>query len=154
VKPHSLDRSFSLHPRLASRLLSRKTGLAAGAVLMVIVLGCMNISIGSFRRSEDGTFEQKGELRLASGCEQDVYYPIPFAHTPNVELSGDVDNCFLVEQKEDHFRIRNPGPFKCCPDWTARGVRCAPPAPVVITAPPITALPAPSPPVEAPPEKP
>jgi hypothetical protein len=125
--------------------LSRMIGAAAGVSLLGLFLGCMSFSIGG-RNYEchrlDGlcdneVLSQHGAVRLSPGDEQDVYYPIPYASPPNLEL-GDLlrIDYILLEQRADHFRVR----IKSCLDlvtltWKARGVR----APAIVAQPAVPA---------------
>jgi hypothetical protein len=99
----------------------------AGGCFLAIVLGCMSISFGGLsicsHNEEDGTFTQEGDIHLRKGQERDIYYPACYAAPPNLELSGDVDRCEVIEQRPDHFHVRNPGPFDASPHWKARGMR-------------------------------
>jgi hypothetical protein len=131
-------------------VLSRPVGVTAGLLNLAMFLGCMSFAIGGKTyecpptgcRSEGDVFVQHGQVRLKARGEQDVYYPAPFAGVPNLELGEDCDNFEIVEQKPDHFRVRNRGFFGITAAWTARGVKlapCGPPAPE--TPPPSPALP-------------
>jgi hypothetical protein len=122
-----------------------------GIVLAVVVMGCMSISIGKFAATAveaEEPFCQEGECSLA-GCERDVYYPIPFAHPPNLEVTGLSGQYELLEQREDHFRIRG-GSMPGTPtlQWKAKGVRAAratPCSPSPVSAPLTLSAPASSP---------
>jgi hypothetical protein len=137
-----------------SVVLSRLVVILAGVFFLAIVLGCMSISFGGLsicsRTEEDGTFTQEGDVHLLSGQERDVYYPASYASPPNLELSGDVGLCEIVEQRPDHFHVRNLGPG-ASPHWKARGVRNSPVQVIVPAAsptpPPLTGptLPPPAP---------
>jgi hypothetical protein len=132
-------------------LLSRPAGALGGGVIVLIILGCMSLSFGGLsigcKTEPDGTVCQEGKVSMHRGQELDVYYPVPYASPPNLELSGDADKCEIVEQKADHFRIRCKDPCDATPHWQARGLRCPPPAPTptVIVTPPASP-PAPPPP--------
>ncbi len=136
-------------PPVSGRGYRRQTvGFVAGGILLVIFLGCMSIAIGNRTPDgvvlESGTLVQKGEASVPAGTQLDVYYPIPYAHPPNLELGDYGEECQLVEQHEDHFRIHNTHPLSHSVKWTARGVRAAEPAPAT----------APEPPAEPPPPEP
>jgi hypothetical protein len=80
--------------------------------------------------TEDGSFQQCGEVRLAPGEERIVYYPIAYAQPPNLELDNLCNTCVLLEQHSDRFCIRNPALTSRTVEWRARGVKaCAPVAP-------------------------
>jgi hypothetical protein len=71
---------------------------------------------------------------------------VTYSHPPNLELDchGRLDKPCLLDQKEDHFRIRINGPFPTKVCWKARGTRgCpgSPCAPVLTPTPPQTESP-------------
>jgi hypothetical protein len=110
----------------------RLASLAALVTSTLIILGCMSFSLGgrtyqcqstACHLADDGLWTEKGETHLKVHGEQDVYYPVPFATTPNVELTSDFEHCAIVEQKPDHFRIRNTSGSVVTANWQARGVR-------------------------------
>jgi hypothetical protein len=123
-------------------LLSRQVGALAGTILILIFLGCMSLSFGGLsigcKTEPDGTICQEGKTSVHKGEELDVYYPVPYASPPNLVLCGSSDDCEIIEQKADHFRIRCKGPFDRTPQWQARGLRCPPPGatPTVVVTPP------------------
>lgn len=123
--------------RLGSRL-----GAALGAATFVLtLLGCMNFAIGNRTSpNPDGVLDQEGDVHLSPFAEEDIYYPIPYANFPNVELTETFSQFQIIEQKEDHCRIRNTTPFRIDVHWHARGVRFGllppPPQPLVQSATP------------------
>jgi len=131
-------------PQRSSSSLSRKVaGLAIG-LQVLIFLGCMSFSIGErhIEAPADGnTLVQNGEVTVPPGMEQDVYYPIPFACPPNLVLDDCGHECAIIDQRADHFRIRNlrmPGVMgdSLEVEWTARGLRArAIPVPVAVSVP-------------------
>jgi hypothetical protein len=143
-------------------LTSRPVGAAALAGLVVIFLGCMSLSIGERKVvekivpaecTEEGVLCQEGKVTFQRGSSQVVYYPIPYASPPNLEINQDGPFCFsddviLVEQKDDHFIVRtNSSGSPVTVRWRARGLR-RPAAPVPTPAGP--ALPPRPVPVEQP----
>jgi hypothetical protein len=126
--------------RIWTVIFSREVGLLATGLVVLIFLGCMSLSFGE-RSAEApapdcGPLVQKGEVTVPAGTEQDVYYPIPFASPPNLTIRDMIEECVVVDQKPDHFRIRNErklGVSVCghvAVQWTARGLRAsANPAP-------------------------
>lgn len=133
--------------------LSRPVGAVAGALVLLIFLGCMSLSIKVGCKPEpDGTTCQEGQVYLRKGQELDVYYPFSYASPPNLELSGDSDDCEIIEQKADHFHIRYSGSIYARPHWKARGLKCLPPGatPAVIVS-PQASPPDPPPPTNGPP---
>src|SRR5262249_42278423 len=111
-------------------LWSRAAGILATTVIVLIVLGCMSISIGGSGDqascTEEGCLVQKGEVTVQSGCEIKVYYPITYVHVPNLEVSSTFDEMEVVSQHEDYFRIRNSSSFSRTAHWKARGERANP----------------------------
>jgi hypothetical protein len=120
--------------------------LAAGVTLVAILLGCMSISIGKFseHKIEDGglTLCQEDEVTVPAGGERDVYYPIPYPCPPHLEICDSFSHLEIVEQREDHFRVKNTSAFRQTGTWKARGLK----APV--HGPPAPAAPPPVPPPE------
>jgi hypothetical protein len=130
--------SFS-HVRKPERIMNqlfptrfRGPAIVAGAILVLIFLGCMNLSIGGRTYStsdasppEDGVFAQEGTVHVKSDSDLDIYYPVPYQRPPNLVLKGETQTCEIVEQKEDHFRIHNPRGFQIDITWKARGLRLA-----------------------------
>jgi hypothetical protein len=139
------DRPAAFSRVLAAPLaLFRLAGILSGVSLLALFLGCMSLSIGD-RNNDADVLDQSGKVCLKRGEVQDVYYPIPYASPPNLEVDWmDADACEILEQRADHFRIvmkAGTSPFGV--KWKARGVK----APVVV---PAAASPCP-PPTEAPP---
>jgi hypothetical protein len=128
--------------RMGELILSRLVGAVSGAFLALVLLGCMNFAIGNREiASHDGLLAQEGEIHLGPKEEQDVYYPIPYANIPNLELTDDFSTCCkIIDQKEDHFRIHNTCLSDIEPHWHTRGVRAGllptPPQPLVRSSPP------------------
>ena len=120
-------------------LSSRGLGIASAVFLAILFLGCMSFTIGGrtyehdayTNRYEDGLYVQRGKIRIPAKSEQDVYYPVAYDHPPNVVLEDDHDDCAIIEQQTDHFRVRNNGLFRETMSWCARGTRL--PAVVVPT---------------------
>jgi hypothetical protein len=119
--------------RFASLLLTRPAGFLAAVALLLILLGCMSISIGKFSGTgsgctaeADGIFCQEGEATLAAGELREVYFPAPYAHLPNLEVSDTFHNCVLLHQREDSFSVRNDASYSVTVSWKARGMRAAP----------------------------
>jgi hypothetical protein len=108
----------------------RTMGALAGGVSVLIFLGCMSFSIGGRNYEAPSTdsrcedlLTQKGQCPLKAHMEEVVYYPVPFGHVPNLELTNTDDACVVVEQKEDHFRVRNGSWDTVRVKWKARGIR-------------------------------
>jgi hypothetical protein len=110
--------------------------LALALLLPILATGCFCLSIGGSEKgtSEDGIVKQSGKIELDRGRELDVYYPIPYASTPNLELDDWFNNYRIIEQKADHFRVKNVGGAFGV-EWTARGVRACNPTPLAVPVP-------------------
>src|SRR5262249_49927582 len=95
----------------------------ACAFFVVMSLGCL--SIGGKTENvyrDDRSSAQSGKAALAAGQELDVYYPVAFSQTPNLELDEQPDRYVIIDQKPDHFRIRSNVAGTRTVSWTARGV--------------------------------
>jgi hypothetical protein len=123
---------------------------------VLIMLGCMNISLGghddlfgSSGSSDSGVFAQEGKVSLLPSGEQVVYYPVPYASTPNLELDDSLHACEIVEQSATCFRVRIRSGINTnmqSVTWKARGVRAPAPTaqPVSTSAPPSASAGAPA----------
>jgi hypothetical protein len=140
------------HSRFVSLPLTRRAGaLGAAAVVFLILLGCMSISIGKFGATPccteaDGIVCQEGEVTVGAGELRQVFYPVPYVHPPNLEMTDTFHNCVLVHQQENSFTVRNDAAFSVTASWKARGVRTAPPPPEPTLLPPPAPVPAGEPP--------
>jgi len=119
-------------------ILARRQPRPALCVVLVIVcsllsMGCLSLNFGnwtSHNNEDPSVLSQTGSARVTKGQIADIYYPVPYASAPNVELDDMFHNYEIVEQKADHFRVRNnSGSWDV--KWTARGMRVAQPAIVV-----------------------
>ena len=146
------------HEHFMRVLCSRAAGAVAACLSAVIAFGCMGIAIGNRTAEEtkaccspgvddSGALMQEGKIHIRPGSEKLIYYPIPYASPPNLEIEDTCDYCDVIEEKENCFRVRFHDNFTTTQQtlcWKARGVRCPPP-PV-----PPSALPADAnPPAEA-----
>jgi hypothetical protein len=114
--------------QLERTVFSPTAACAAAWLSLMVMLGCMNISIGGSSDScsaVTGEFKQTGSVTLPAGAVKVVYYPVPFGSLPNLELDDANGTCEIIEQKEGYFRIRcreiaggNTHTF----GWTARGI--------------------------------
>jgi hypothetical protein len=113
----------------------RTAGAVAAAATAFIILGCMNFTFGT--RSDDppcveppdgDAFTQTGCATVRGKAKQDIYYPVPYAFPPNLEATDNFGHCEVVEQRADHFRVRNRDGLDATVRWTARGVRYDAPA--------------------------
>lgn len=143
--------------RLSDVILSRPVGAVAAAVTATIFLGCLSLSFDKHyppEPPEEGIVCHRGEVNLAPGAEETVYYPLPFASPPNLELTSQFNWCEIVKQCEDRFIVRNTSHFSITVEWKARGAKAGVvpvPAPVPTSPPP---TPPPEPDKQLPPPKP
>jgi hypothetical protein len=117
----------------------RRVHLPGALILLVcVILGCMSISFGgrTVEIHDDGLLVQEGEDYVKEGTTQTVYYPIPYASTPNLEIDDVCDKIEVEEQAFDHFRIRgvpsvnqNASPV----EWKANSLRGPPAGPLIVT---------------------
>jgi hypothetical protein len=78
-------------------LLSRIVFVCAAAVLLAIIVGCMNICVDrSVVVGPDGVCKQSGTFEVKGGEETDVYYPIPYGSSPNVTLHSALNSYDFV----------------------------------------------------------
>jgi hypothetical protein len=134
-------------------LFNRATAGVGACVTLLVVLGCMSISIGGHSSEEakpcpddGGLRAQEGKFPIRPGAEQIVYYPAPYSSPPNLELEDSQGFCEIIEQKETYFRVRFRRDFLTSQQsltWKARGMRAAPAAPPTLeTVPAGASLPA------------
>ena len=112
-----MDRRF-----LANRIgpIKRGVWIAGCVVFVAICLGCMSIGGRTeIVNRDDRASSQTGKANVPGGQQLDVYYPVPYATPPNLEIA---DEFVIVEQKADHFRVKNTSTFSRTVNWTARGV--------------------------------
>src|SRR5262245_54727358 len=95
----------------------RTIGATALVALTAVFLGCMSLSIGDGERlvvekrpakpdEDEGVLQQRGSVpSLRPGVEQKVYYPVPYASPPNLQIGYD-EHFVVVDQQADHFVIR------------------------------------------------
>src|SRR5262249_47420997 len=99
---------------------------------VVICLGCMNFQFGGRNETVHSTASDKpgqvqsGSASVAGHQEIDVYYPVPLVSPPNLVISESAW-VQVVDQKPDHFRVKNNTPMSWDFKWMARGVPVPPP---------------------------
>ncbi len=114
--------------------LARRIAWIASCIgFLAICLGCLSIGGRTeVVNRDDRSSTQSGKATIGAKREMDVYYPVPYAQTPNLELETSGDDCVIVEQKADHFRVKSTSHLTRSVSWTARGVSSlASPAPPV-----------------------
>jgi hypothetical protein len=139
-------------------LCSRPAGAAAAVLTLLIILGCTThnhyqnadpivaeakVTTPAPEASATEALAQKGKIFFKAGTEQVIYYPIPYASTPNLELD-DPGYFELLEQHETSFRIRcrtGTDYQTFTTHWHARGVRAPAvmPAAAAVLPPPVQA---------------
>jgi hypothetical protein len=106
---------------MPSLSLSRAAAVLGGT-LLVIIVGCVTAPT-----HRGPVVEQKGEVRLATGEERVVPFPMAFAATPEIQAEDRWFNEFkIIETTTTQFRIRNDSNQRIDVTWTARGERPAP----------------------------
>lgn len=144
----------------------RLAGVVAVVLLGTMVVGCMSgliidsikpVSTGPVGVTTDasGVVMQEGNITVGKGCEQEVFFPVPYAAIPNLEVSEPscvTSHFHLKAQEKTSFLIENKDEFFSRTfHWKARGVRelqpgavplalpapkeQLPPVPVPVTAP-------------------
>jgi hypothetical protein len=102
------------------------------------------------------TTTESGEFVILTPSPQtfDVYYPIPFASPPNLQLAGDTNDFELVEQQADHFTVRRRTAAPPTVHWRAEGKpHYGPPPPPPAVLRPVVIEPAPPPETKLPPPR-
>jgi hypothetical protein len=112
-------------------------GPIAASVAMVFgaltVLGCMNFgsippAVEVKVTDDPGVLAQDGKLPARPGKEQVVYYPVPYASPPNLQIADPANVCDIVDQRENCFVVHFHPKAKPQDEvtWTARGSRKTP----------------------------
>jgi hypothetical protein len=139
ILQEGIMKNYASSPGFLARhglLLRRLAGIASALAWLAIILGCMSLSIGDRTVLPDDrlSYAQEGSVRVEIGQELDVYYPVPYASPPNLEIKGP-GSYTIVDQQADHFRVRAKVEGNTIGwegfDWTARGVRVVLPPPAV-----------------------
>jgi hypothetical protein len=105
---------------------SRPVGAGAAGLILVIMLGCMSITIGGRTEMAQPAdlLVQEGDVTVRGKGEVDVFYPISFSAPPNLIIAECFAMCEVVDQRPDHFRIKNTSLLPRSVNWTAKGTRC------------------------------
>jgi hypothetical protein len=122
--------------RVNQWLFSKTAACVTACAGAIIVVGCMNISLGGHSAAvsvplgeEQGTFEQTGRLPVRTGPDPVcVYYAVPFAAPPNLEIEDPSGQSEIVDQKENCFKVRFHANVTSSPQtlaWKARGSRAS-----------------------------
>jgi hypothetical protein len=103
-------------------------------LLPTVTTGCICLAFGGReQRDSEEPFTQNGKVMVQQGQELDVYYPVPYASPPNLQIDDTLNVHVIVDQQADHFRLRNAGFAKASAwpgvEWTARGMRAPTPSP-------------------------
>jgi hypothetical protein len=115
------------HQRTPS--VTRRHGVTVliAATVAAVVATAISVGVQSWVAKGDRLIQQ-GKVMVAIGGEHEVFYPVPFASPPNVQLEGNGVNwnaIKLTEQKPDHFKIKSTADFGLAQEirWRAEGVR-------------------------------
>jgi hypothetical protein len=124
--------------------------IASCLLFLAIALGCMSLGIGERNvvvSQNDSPGHQSGKITVNPSQEMNVYYPIPYQYPPNLQTENP-GTCVVVEQKTDHFRIKNTGIWAQDVTWQSRGVQISTTT-TITTTDTATAVPPSPPPVRA-----
>lgn len=148
--------SYLAHPDTRKLVRWKLLVLLALICIPLLATGCFCLNIGGCgcdHAEPNGVLAQKGKFAGANGGPMTIYYPVPYASPPNLELHDPFHNYTIVDQRADSFRIVQDqihvGPGGIASDasveWTARGVRSPAtlPAATVAASPPSAAEPQP-----------
>src|SRR3954454_7816269 len=107
--------AMSQHVSLPTSPTLRKLTAVASLLLVAIVLGCMNLSLGEKTVTyvpppSDGVpYAQDGKVSVPANGTKTVYYPVPYASIPNLELpddfNGGSDHLEITDQKPHCFTV-------------------------------------------------
>ncbi len=117
------------------------TLLLAIVCLPLLTTGCLCLSFGGGcdghcggeHPESNGVLTQKGSFAKPTGEPVTVYYPVPYASPPNLEIQDPLNKCHIIDQRADCFRIVQDGPGMLNVNWTARGVKSISPSPALPT---------------------
>jgi hypothetical protein len=104
--------------------------ITAGIVACVVSIG-VSFLFGRLS-GPGGRLTQEGKISLGPHGEREVFYAVPFAGPPNLELETPLGGVFgmdsvkLKEQKADHFTIQNTDGNRREVRWRADGIRAEP----------------------------
>jgi hypothetical protein len=122
------------------RIWRQRIGVAAGvAVFLAFALGCMSIQLGGRNevfQTDELTGLQTGRVDIPPGAILEIYYPVPYQSPPNLTIETSWQDCLIVEQKADHFKVKNPSGTAREVTWKARGLRIATSLAIVPPSPP------------------
>lgn len=107
----------------------RRAATVGGLLFTAFALGCMSLSFGG--RTEvvpaDGPCgAQTGQVNVPGQEEAVIYYPVPYLTPPNLVLDAGCVSCRIVDQKPDHFRVKNLGAGAELITWKSRGLKAGP----------------------------
>jgi hypothetical protein len=105
----------------------------------VITAGCMSSSraVVSDAPATAAVSVDSGKLVVSPHAFQDVYYHVPFAAAPKLEVPDHWGKCQVVMQTETRFRVLNHTGSDLEVEWKAMGTK-ATPAPLPVLGPPQT----------------
>ena len=110
--------------RLSKRVPRWQRGVAVIGALtfFAFVLGCMSLNFGRMEtvQAPDSNV-QSGSVTIPAHQTLDVFYPNPYVVTPNLVVENTWNDCKIVEQRPNQFRIHNPGAFAREITWKTRG---------------------------------
>ena len=84
-----------------------------GTTMLVAAIVACTVSIGMHlllmaTLASDNRLVQEGKVFLNNKEAQEIFYPVPYAAPPHLELTGDLTEVKITEQKPDRFTIQSP----------------------------------------------
>jgi hypothetical protein len=105
----------------------RRVAIAGGVAFFVCVLGCMSLNFGRMETVQPVEANvQTGKVTIPANQTLEVFYPTPYVVTPNLVVDSTWNDCKIVEQKANEFRIQNPSSFAREITWKTRGEKMPP----------------------------
>ena len=100
--------------------------ILVAAVVAVVVAVTISASINLLWMASSGgrddRLRQEGKTKVGPDGEREVFYAVPYAGPPNLEIeSANLNFIKLKEQKADHFTIQSVVPSEV--RWRAEGIR-------------------------------
>jgi hypothetical protein len=101
--------------------------LVAAVVATLISVG-VNLLMAKLGGGQGDRLVQEGKVIVGVQGEQQVFYPIPYAAPPNLQLGAgpaDMHSVKITEQKPDHFKVMPVGGINAPREyrWRAEGIR-------------------------------
>jgi hypothetical protein len=112
-------------------------------VLPTVATGCTSSPPHAAAVANPDVSVQSGKLLVAPHTFRDVYYGIPYAGNPTLNVPDHWGNAVVVTQTPTHFRVLNSSGSDLMVDWKASGLK-APPVSEAVLGAPVVQRPAPA----------